>query len=254
MAEAPRDAARAERGTDFDKDELEAGEGSGRPQPASRHYRRAHRDRGVETRTQLLEAGLDLFGQRGFDGASTRDIAKAAGANLAAIVYHFGSKEALHIAVAEHVVSKLNERIAPFIEEAAMIPGDPEIARDVLRRLMANQVEVMLDSNESERWSRFLVREHMQPSAAFEVIYRMLSRSILVYQRLLAIALRRPADDEEVAVRAFTLFGQVMIFRVSHALILRQVGWPEMGARERRQISRIVLSQLDAILDAEAAR
>ena len=57
-----------------------------RPLPASRHYRRAQRDRGAETRAQLIEAALDVFGRRGFEGASTREIAKAAGANLAAIV------------------------------------------------------------------------------------------------------------------------------------------------------------------------
>jgi AcrR family transcriptional regulator len=254
MAEAHRDAAaRVERESDLEDDDLETGGPSGRPLPASRHYRRAQRDRGSETRTQLLEAALDLFGRRGFDGASTREIAKAAGANLAAIVYHFGSKEALHIAVAEHVVRKISERIAPLIDEAASIPDDPAKARDMLRRLMENQVEVMLDGDGSERWSRFLVREHMQPTAAFEVVYRMLNKSIQVYQRLLAIVLRRPVDDEEVIVRTFSLFGQIMVFRVSHALILRHAGWREMGDRERREISRVILRQIDAILDAETA-
>src|SRR5690242_3694147 len=62
---------------------------------AERHYRRARRDRGAETRERLVEAALDVFGRFGFEGATTRQIAKEAKANLAAIVYHFGSKEAL---------------------------------------------------------------------------------------------------------------------------------------------------------------
>ena len=68
--------------------------------------RRKWRGQGAETRQRLVEAALDIFGRLGFEGATTRQIANQAGTNLAAIKYHFGSKEALHIAVAEHIVAQ----------------------------------------------------------------------------------------------------------------------------------------------------
>src|SRR5579862_9588675 len=52
-----------------------------------------------DLRLRLLEAAIDVFGRHGFDGASTRMLAKAAGVNLQAIPYHFGGKEGLYLAV-----------------------------------------------------------------------------------------------------------------------------------------------------------
>ena len=57
--------------------------------------------RGEETRLRIVTAALKLFGQLGFDGASTRDIAAAAGVNAPALQYYFDNKEGLYIACAE---------------------------------------------------------------------------------------------------------------------------------------------------------
>jgi AcrR family transcriptional regulator len=48
------------------------------------------------TRERLLRAGLRLFAQQGFAKTSTREIAEAAGVNVAAISYHFGDKAGLY--------------------------------------------------------------------------------------------------------------------------------------------------------------
>lgn len=47
------------------------------------------------TKERILGAAESLFAQRGFDGASLRQLTSAAGVNLAAVNYHFGSKEKL---------------------------------------------------------------------------------------------------------------------------------------------------------------
>ncbi len=47
------------------------------------------------TRLRMLHAALDLFGRHGFDATTTRMLTQAAGVNLGAIPYHFGSKEGL---------------------------------------------------------------------------------------------------------------------------------------------------------------
>ena len=51
-----------------------------------------------QTRKALVIAALKLFGTVGYDGASTREIAAAANANLGSIAYHFGGKEGLRLA------------------------------------------------------------------------------------------------------------------------------------------------------------
>jgi len=61
--------------------------------------REVRRADGERTRQRLLEVALPLFAERGFAGTSVRQIAMAAGANVAAIAYHFGDKQGLYEAV-----------------------------------------------------------------------------------------------------------------------------------------------------------
>jgi AcrR family transcriptional regulator len=75
----------------------------------------AHGRRGVDgdrTRADLLAAGRSLFARRGYDGASIRAITHAADANLVAVTYHFGSKEALYGAVLEAGLRPLVARVS----------------------------------------------------------------------------------------------------------------------------------------------
>ena len=55
----------------------------------------------TDKRTQLMEAALELFAEKGFDGTSVRYIAQAADANVAMVSYYFGSKEKLLEAIFE---------------------------------------------------------------------------------------------------------------------------------------------------------
>ena len=127
---------------------------AGRAAPAkgSPHYRRARHDRGAETRQRLVEAALDVFGRYGFEGATTRQIAKEAKANLAAIVYHFGSKEALHVAVAEYIVGRIAALVGPSLAAAAApdAAATPAAARAALFRLLEAYADVILGEAEAE--------------------------------------------------------------------------------------------------------
>lgn len=219
----------------------------------SRHYRRARQDRGAETRAQLIEAALDIFGRTGFEGATTRIIAKEANANLAAIVYHFGSKEALHLAVAEHVGHCIRDSVAPALQAAATpeAVASPEAAKNMLLHLVGTHIDVMLGNADAERWSRFIVREQMQPSAAFDVLYSIMEHAIDIGTRLVATALGR-REDEEARLTVLAIFGEVLVFRVAQALVLRRMGWTEITGRERTKIRKIVFRHVEAILAAGA--
>ena len=90
----------------------------------------------------------------------------------------------------------------------------------------------------------------MQPTAAFDVIYRFLGGAATTATRLVAAALGR-AEDAELRVRVFTMMGQVLVFRVAQTLVLRRMEWRQIGDGERALIKRVVLQQIDDILDAE---
>jgi TetR/AcrR family transcriptional regulator, regulator of cefoperazone and chloramphenicol sensitivity len=208
---------------------------------------------GPETRAKLIDAGLDAFGTAGFEGASTRAIAQAAGANLAAILYHFGGKEGLHLAVAEHIAEQIGKRVAPVLTMIAApeATASPKAARAALHTVVETLADVMLGTADAARWARFIVREQMQPTAAFDVIYRFLGNAVNNAGRLIGVILGRPPDDETLRVRVFTVMGQVLIFRVAQTLVLRKMEWKALGDGDRALIKRVILKQIDDILDAE---
>lgn len=74
------------------------------------------------TARTLITEGRKLFASKGFDGASVREITTRAKANLGAVTYHFGSKEALYHTVLEEVFDDLAMRV----EAAAAGPGTPD--------------------------------------------------------------------------------------------------------------------------------
>ena len=65
------------------------------------------RQAGEQTRRRLLEAALKLVAERGEDAVTLRDITSGAQANVAAVSYHFGSKDALVTAAVEHALRRV---------------------------------------------------------------------------------------------------------------------------------------------------
>jgi len=211
---------------------------------------RTRSDRGADTRAQLIEAALEIFGRLGYEGATTRQIAKAADANLAAIVYHFGSKEALHLAVAEHVAKSILARIGPTLATISTpeATATPEAARASLHSLVGTIIDVLLGSAEAERWARFIVREQLQPTAAFDVIYGFMEHAMSTALHIVTTILDTP-EDEEIRLRTITVLGQVLVFRVAQTLVFRRMNWTAIGDRERAAIKQVILQNLDAILE-----
>src|SRR5882724_12267732 len=74
--------------------------------------------RGEETRARIVTAALKMFGERGFEAASTRDIATGAGVNAPALQYYFDNKEGVYLACVEHIVKRVWESMSGVIDDA----------------------------------------------------------------------------------------------------------------------------------------
>jgi AcrR family transcriptional regulator len=75
----------------------------------------------TDTRDRILDAARHLFAEHGYDGTSIRDITVAAEANVAAVGYHFGSKEGLYGDILQSLVGPLARRV----EWACRAPRPP---------------------------------------------------------------------------------------------------------------------------------
>jgi AcrR family transcriptional regulator len=99
------------------------------------------------TKERILAAAEALFAQRGFDGASLRQLTSDAGVNLAAVNYHFGSKEKLVEQVFRRRLDALNAR---RLAALAKVAGQPETRlEDVLDAFIRPALELSHDDNGS---------------------------------------------------------------------------------------------------------
>lgn len=81
----------------------------------------------VDTKTKILDAAEKLFGLKGFDATSLRDITAEAQVNLAAVNYHFQSKDSLIDAVIVRRIEPVNRRRLEMLEAAGENPSVEQI-------------------------------------------------------------------------------------------------------------------------------
>ncbi len=94
----------------------------------------------TDTKKRILDAAEALFAERGFDATSMRAITAAAGVNLAAVNYHFGSKEALLRAIVAERLGTINERRLAMLDEGEAEAGDRPVPLEKVLRAFVEPV------------------------------------------------------------------------------------------------------------------
>jgi len=96
----------------------------------------------VDTKSRILDSAEKLFGMKGFDGTSLRDITTAAEVNLAAINYHFQSKDSLIDAIVARRIEPVNKKRFEMLDAA----GSHPTVEQILTAFMAPVMQVKVDS------------------------------------------------------------------------------------------------------------
>ena len=124
---------------------------------------------GQRTQARLLEAALTLISERGEDGVTLRELTDAAGANVAAVSYHFGSLQSVCDAAVEHAL----ERYLDAQQKALSMLGPDStlealaaaFARPMMRALAAGgrdlavlRIVARAALDPPQRWDRFDAR------------------------------------------------------------------------------------------------
>jgi AcrR family transcriptional regulator len=119
-----------------------------------------------ETRTRILDAAEELFMQHGFEGTSMRTLTAKASVNLAAVNYHFGSKDALIEAVFRRRLDPMNAaRIAELDRLEATAATSPPPTDAVIRAFLRASLAMIEDTKGGGRnFIRLLGRAYTEPS------------------------------------------------------------------------------------------
>jgi AcrR family transcriptional regulator len=177
---------------------------------------------GRTTREAIIEAAMRGFGEKGFEATGVREIASAADTNIASISYHFGGKEGLRAACAEHIVALMGEVLAAARSDG--LPTDPQAAERTLTALVRNMVRFLLLEPEARLVAGFMLREMAQPSSALDTIYAGLIAG--VHARVCAIwgaATGRPPESDAVRLAVFATIGQILYFHLGRPMVRRRM-------------------------------
>ncbi|HZX02322.1 TetR family transcriptional regulator [Kribbella sp.] len=151
------------------------------------------------TRERLLNVAEQRFGEGGYEGTSLRAITVAAAANIAAVNYHFGSKEALLRAAVARAMAPVNAERRRRLDQLEAA-GDPT-AEQLVRAFVEPGLELVLRRGERGAVvARFIGRIAFDPSRRIRELYA--AESDPVESRYLA-ALRRALPDATPDAVAF---------------------------------------------------
>ena len=148
------------------------------------------------TAQRLLDAAAYEFARHGFAAARIRDIVDEAGANLAAVNYHFGGKEELYQATLAMLAKRALEDMPGDSPEVRAL--SPEEQLHALARVMLRRY---LGSGEASPLSRIIAYELLDPTPAIGQMLRGVSSPqwSRLLQMVAAMRERRSRAETEVA-------------------------------------------------------
>ena len=121
---------------------------------------------GTDTKERLLDAAERLYARDGIEAASLRGITAAAGANLAAVHYHFGSKEALTEAVFSRRIGPINEERLALLDQAERRGGRVPV-ETILDAFVGPPLRLSHD-REYAQFIRLMGRMYSEPSESLQ--------------------------------------------------------------------------------------
>ena len=171
----------------------------------------AQEPRAQETRTRILDAAEALFMLHGFEGTSMRQLTSDAGVNLAAVNYHFGSKDALIEAVFRRRLDPMNaSRIAALEALEGESRGRPLAPDAIIRAFIGPSLKMIEDAKGGGRnFIRLLGRAYTEPAKQIRaLIGQMYAPAMERYKAALERALPQ-MPREELVWRMHFMFGTV---------------------------------------------
>jgi TetR/AcrR family transcriptional regulator, regulator of cefoperazone and chloramphenicol sensitivity len=173
------------------------------------------------TREKLLDVAGRIFADRGYRAATIREICVAAGANVAAVNYHFGDKLGLYT---EAVQISMRASELEAMNNALDQQAPPE---DILRSVIRVRLRGICRRDRPDWYFRILAHELAEPTPALCQLINEVGRPL--FQRMLELIggmLGLPADNDKTRQCAVSVMGQILIYVFARPLLAGV--WPEL--------------------------
>jgi TetR/AcrR family transcriptional regulator, regulator of cefoperazone and chloramphenicol sensitivity len=206
-----------------------------------------------KTRQRLLDAAGEVFAGQGFRNATVREICKRAGANVAAVNYHFGDKERLYLAVMRYAHGYAFKK---YPSDMGLRPGAPP--EDRVKSFVTAFLLRVLDIGKSSWAGRLMSKELAEPTAALDFI---VSEQIKPNFGFLSAALRellgRAGQDDALVTRcAASIVGQCLFYHFGRPVLERLRPGTKIGPDQveglARHITAFSLAAVKALAKSNA--
>jgi TetR/AcrR family transcriptional regulator, regulator of cefoperazone and chloramphenicol sensitivity len=185
------------------------------------------------TRGRLIDAAGEMFAELGFHHTTVRQICQRAGANIAAVNYHFRDKTSLYTEVVRQSMqaARLDAVHAAFDQNAA-----PE---EILRAVVKARLENLRSLDLSDWHFRIFAHELAKPTPAIDVVVNEAIRPLYLRMcKLLGSILGLPPDHQKTRLCAHSIIGQILFYAFARPVISRLS--PQM---------KMTAAQVDVIAD-----
>lgn len=219
--------------------------------------------RGEETRARIIRAAVALFGERGFDGVSTREIAAEASVPAPSLQYYFENKEGLYAACLDYIHAEVNAALEPALEAVdAVLAAESSTAKliDAYCAVLDALAEYLMGTPDAASRALFVARVKIPSKTSPKILHKAAPQSVnhsspgmRLQDRCAAIVTRVSGMDENQSrLVAATLTGQLLTVHLAREHLKTMIGWDEMTPDRLAELKKTVRHQTTVLLKAYA--
>jgi AcrR family transcriptional regulator len=175
-----------------------------------------------ETQQRLLDTAGQIFAEKGFEGATVREICQRAGVNIAAVNYYFRDKERLYIEAVKQACREDTERV-PLPEWPAGLSAETRL-RDFIRTL----VQRMIGNNRPSWHTQLVLKEMAHPTAACSEWVQEQIRPLCQVLGGILGELLPGVPEKQIRLIGFSIVSQCIYHRVFKPIVTLLVGEEEV--------------------------
>lgn len=176
-----------------------------------------------QTRDRLIEAAGEVFAERGFRDATVREICQRGKANVAAVNYHFGDKQALYLEAVRRA-----QCTGPSLIGITWPPG--WTPQQKLRAFIQKWLEHFLDENRPDWHKGLMLREMSEPTEACEHLVKDYIRPLSeILRGIIREFLPEDQTERQGWMIGFSIIGQCMFYKIHRPVIELLLGKDEFS-------------------------
>lgn len=202
-----------------------------------------------DTRRRVLEAAGLIFADKGFDATTVREICARAGANQAAVNYHFRDKESLYFEAVQHAHCVGMEETMPSWSSET-----PPAVK--LRQFIEGMLSHLLDPSRPDWHAQLMMRELSHPTdACVKLVDAYIRPKAELLGSILAEMLPPGISEVDAHLVGFSVVGQCLFYRVHRPIARLLVGDAEFDTYDvpklAEHITRFSLAAIEHLATAE---